>query len=190
MVSDNYSKPFVDRIGQVFANNDVDMEKIEAIGFDYDYTLCHYRKSLQRYIYTQAREYLVNELNYPSVLNGQAYSADFPIRSLMYDTRTGLLFKIDYLLNISYNCCYRGKIQLSKEEVYDRYNGTRHLSENYVKTYCKCMTDLFSLAKACLLADIIGHFENERFGNTNLSSSEYTNISFLIIFLFILIIII
>lgn len=175
MKSDPFQKPAKSRVNQIFANNDVDMSKIKAIGFDYDYTLCHYTTELQKYIYIQAREYLVDELGYPTIIKGQAYSTDFPIRSLMFDTKTGLLFKLDYLLNISLNCCYRGKIQVPKEEIFDIYNGTRHLSESYLKHNLKCMNDLFSLAKACLLADIIGHFENERFSNTSTSNGDYTN---------------
>lgn len=37
---------------------------MRAIGFDYDYTLCHYTPLIHDFIYNNAKQYLMEELGY------------------------------------------------------------------------------------------------------------------------------
>lgn len=43
----------------VFACNRLDLRKIEVYGFDYDYTLAHYKPELEELIYNLGREALL-----------------------------------------------------------------------------------------------------------------------------------
>lgn len=45
----------------VFACNELDLEEIQVYGFDYDYTLAHYKKSLHYLLYNLARDMLVEK---------------------------------------------------------------------------------------------------------------------------------
>lgn len=101
--------------------------------------------------------YFVNR--FPCNLKYRSYEHGFPIRSLMYDKKTGLLFKLDYFNNISTESCYKGKRKIYEDEILDIYKGKKHLSSEYIKSNLYWMTDLFAYSKTCLLADIIDYFE-------------------------------
>ena len=46
----------------VYANNELNLREIDVYGFDYDYTIAVYRKSLNRLIYDLGRDLLVSHL--------------------------------------------------------------------------------------------------------------------------------
>jgi len=75
----------------VFANRELDMSKISAIGFDYDYTLAAYKTSLQHFIYDEAKYHLLVEAGYPEQLASLKFEKDFAVRGLTFDRRTGML---------------------------------------------------------------------------------------------------
>lgn len=75
----------------VFANRQLDMGKISAIGFDYDYTLACYKTALQTFIYDEAKYYLLIEGGYPEQLASLKFQKDFAVRGLTFDRRTGML---------------------------------------------------------------------------------------------------
>jgi hypothetical protein len=75
----------------VFANRQLDMNKISAIGFDYDYTLASYKTALQHFIYDEAKYYLLVEGGYPEQLADLKFEKDFAVRGLTFDRRTGML---------------------------------------------------------------------------------------------------
>lgn len=45
----------------VFACNELDLNEIQVYGFDYDYTLACYKKSLHYLLYDLARDVLINK---------------------------------------------------------------------------------------------------------------------------------
>ena len=47
----------------VFTNSEFSLKYIEVYGFDFDYTLAHYSKHLDRFIYHQARDALIAKFN-------------------------------------------------------------------------------------------------------------------------------
>lgn len=47
----------------VFTNSEFSLKYIEVYGFDFDYTLAHYSKQLDKFIYQQARNALITKLN-------------------------------------------------------------------------------------------------------------------------------
>ncbi|RHZ24331.1 hypothetical protein DYB26_012680 [Aphanomyces astaci] len=115
----------------VFANNLLRLGQVEVIGFDYDYTLCHYTEELQRLIYNMARDamvhdvhiclfvhaaYSVHKLRYPHALLGALeYDPSFAIRGLAIDTEKALLCKISSHQKLSYTvaqaCLFADVIQ-------------------------------------------------------------------------------
>lgn len=47
----------------VFTNSEFSLKYIEVYGFDFDYTLAHYSKQLDKFIYEAARNTLIKKLN-------------------------------------------------------------------------------------------------------------------------------
>jgi 5' nucleotidase family len=60
-VSGKKPPPDVDANG-VFATTELDLKEVDVYGFDYDYTLAHYKESVDHLIYNLGREVLVKKL--------------------------------------------------------------------------------------------------------------------------------
>ena len=96
----------------VFCNRALRMDRVKAIGFDYDYTLasrgaarnvvaasprsCQPYRSVLRYtsdlnelIYDKAKEHLTERSNYPPIET--SYDKTFAVRGLLFDRRNGFL---------------------------------------------------------------------------------------------------
>lgn len=59
---------------------------------------------------------------------------------------------------LAYNGVFRGRNRLSREEVLTEYNGSRHIPKDYRDEHMQPLNDLFSVAHACLFADVIQFF--------------------------------
>ncbi|KAJ0402996.1 hypothetical protein ATCC90586_000524 [Pythium insidiosum] len=140
---------------EVFANNHLRLANIDVVGFDYDYTLCHYTEELQRLIYGMARDYLIKKYRYPSGIEALTFDPSFAIRGLTIDKEKGLLCKISSHQKLCYTGVYRGRHRLSREEIMDLYQGSRHISIEYRDHKMEPLNDLFSVAHACLFADVV-----------------------------------
>ncbi|CAM9196738.1 unnamed protein product [Ectocarpus sp. 6 AP-2014] len=143
----------------VFSNTNVDLSRVEVVGFDYDYTLATYKPSLQVLIYDLAKEHLVEELKYPPSLMEMEYDPDFAIMGLTVDMDKGLLFKLSYVNRISMPV-YRGRTALSREEIEAEYGSyPKMVSPGYRRKQLKPLNDRFCLAEGCLLADVMEHLQ-------------------------------
>jgi len=140
---------------QVFCNREVRFDRIEVLGFDYDYTLASYSVELQHLIYAKARDHLLERLRYPPELKARSYDAGFPIRGLVFDRRHGVLLKLSYAHSISAGTAYLGRRQLGEEELHRMYGEAMHVPPELVASHMLVLNDLFSLAEACLLADVV-----------------------------------
>lgn len=58
------------------------MSEIEAIGFDYDYTLAVYKKPVNTMIYELALRVLIEDYKYPAAIFEMNYDPTFAIRGL------------------------------------------------------------------------------------------------------------
>lgn len=47
----------------VFACNELDLSEVKVYGFDYDYTLAHYKPTLEHLLYNLGREVLLEKYN-------------------------------------------------------------------------------------------------------------------------------
>ncbi|KAF1788437.1 HAD-like domain [Phytophthora cactorum] len=122
---------------------------------DYDYTLCHYSEELQHLIYAMARDYMVSKLRYPEGLSVLQYDPSFAIRGLTIDKQKGLLCKISSHQKLSNTAVFRGRHRLSRDEIMELYGGSRHISVHDRDYNMEPLNDLFSVAHACLFADVV-----------------------------------
>uniref|UniRef100_A0A7C9AM94 5'-nucleotidase n=1 Tax=Opuntia streptacantha TaxID=393608 RepID=A0A7C9AM94_OPUST len=144
----------------IYVNKNLRLDKIQVYGFDYDYTLAHYNANLQSLIYDLAKEHLVNELRYPESCMKFEYDHTFPIRGLYYDKSKGCLLKLDFFGSIERDGCYYGRRKLSQKEILEIY-GTRHIGRDQARELVSLM-DFFCFSEACLIADIVQHFVDEK----------------------------
>jgi hypothetical protein len=70
---------------EIYANTYVDLGKVDAVGFDYDYTLVTYTNELLDLIYDKALRRLVNDRQYPLDMLDAGLSFDpyFSIRGAL-----------------------------------------------------------------------------------------------------------
>jgi len=68
---------------EVFSNGELRLDRIEVVGFDYDYTLAEYTPALQHLIYDTAKEYLLEQRNYPSQLADTNFDPTFARRGVL-----------------------------------------------------------------------------------------------------------
>ncbi|CAD5219680.1 unnamed protein product [Bursaphelenchus okinawaensis] len=145
----------------VFVNNEVDLHKIGVYGFDYDYTLAVYTRSLNELIYNAAMNNLVNKLKYPTELLDIPYDVSFSIRGLHYDIENSCLLKVDAFNQIQKGTVYRGKRSLSEDSIKKMYGGFTLPNMKGRSLYQ--LIDLFSLPWAGLLATVVEYLDNKSF---------------------------
>ena len=116
----------------IYANNYVNLEKINTIGFDLDYTLATYTVDLQSLIYNQAKKILIKSHGFPSQLNSSSFDPNFPIRGLTVDSKNGVLLKLSYLKKAGQQFVFYGKTEMTAKEIELMYGSSRHIS-NTVK---------------------------------------------------------
>ncbi|KAJ1918165.1 hypothetical protein IWQ60_007576 [Tieghemiomyces parasiticus] len=146
------------RPDEVFANNEILLNRVSVYGFDYDYTLANYTAMLPVTIYTMLRDMLINKLGYPLGMRSLQYDPTFAIRGLHYDFETGWLFKLDAYHNIQVDGVHYGRETIRRPEtVLDRHRG-KHVAPDYIRNNLHHLNDLFSLPEACLLADVVQYF--------------------------------
>lgn len=144
---------------EIFTNNYLNLNKIGAIGFDLDYTLVAYTVELQELIYETARDILISSYGYPCALNRCEFDPRFAVRGLSVDVKRGILCKLSHMQRISQKRTYKGKQNLSAEQVSRMYGDSRHISHNNLSKM-RPLHDLYCVPEACLIADMVDHFEN------------------------------
>jgi len=148
---------------EIFANSEVHLDKISVFGFDFDYTLASYRNTLQTFIYEEARNHLVDKLGYPSALKHVFYDKSFPIRGLSFDLDTGLLYKLGPNFRVDFSTVFRGREKLEADAALRALGGDPHRRQSEDAANLRGIFDLFSLAEACLLADVIQVLRTSKF---------------------------
>ncbi|KAF0288803.1 5'-nucleotidase domain-containing protein 3 [Amphibalanus amphitrite] len=90
----------------VFANNEIHLRNVSIYGFDYDYTLAHYKPSMHHLIYDLGKKALVEKFKYPKDIENLRYLPEFAVRGLHYDIHKGLLIKVDSFNQIQLGSVY------------------------------------------------------------------------------------
>ncbi|CAO1425043.1 unnamed protein product [Diamesa hyperborea] len=154
------------RIKGVFAANELDLNEVSIYGFDYDYTIACYKKSLNYLLYNLGRDNLIERYKYPKEIKHLEYIPHFAIRGLHYDIEKGLLLKLDSFLQIQFGTVYRGLTRVPDKEVLELYKN-RIIPIAYVEGDAKNqgatrkmiqLADLFSVPEMCLLCNVTEYF--------------------------------
>lgn len=135
--------------------------QVKAIGFDLDYTLVSYTTELQSFLYERAKQRLLDQFAYPSSLQECCFDEHFAIRGLSVDPAHGLLLKLSNSQRVGSSSAYRGKRPVSSLELQALYGTSRHIPISDLEGL-RPLHDKYALAKACLIADAIDHFETRR----------------------------
>ncbi|KAL7579859.1 hypothetical protein ACA910_004871 [Epithemia clementina (nom. ined.)] len=145
---------------KVYANNYVDLGKVDTIGFDFDYTLVTYTEELLELIYDMALKRLVNDRQYPTEMlqvDGLRYDPHFSIRGLAVDTKTGWICHLSYTHKVA--VAWEGREKVPTPRIYAEYRGKRGMTPSERKKRLKPLNDLFSMSECCLIADTIQFFK-------------------------------
>ncbi|CAH0592605.1 unnamed protein product [Chrysodeixis includens] len=137
----------------VFACNELDLSEVQVYGFDYDYTLAHYKPSMEQLLYNLARQILTEKFHYPAEIAKLEYQPNFAVRGLHYDIDKGLLLKLDSFLQMQLGSVYRGLTPVSTKEVFELYKN-RVIPIGYVEGDRRKSASTSSKAKMVHLADL------------------------------------
>lgn len=97
----------------------------------------------------------VGKLRYPEGVSVLQYDPSFAIRGLTIDKQKGLLCKISSHQKLSNTAVFRGRQRLSRDEIMELYGGSRHIPVHDRDYNMEPLNDLFSVAHACLFADVV-----------------------------------
>ena len=140
---------------RIYANRNLDMGRINVIGFDMDYTLAQYHQhAMDELSIRMTVQKLIENHGYPEEIREAKLDHAFIIRGLVVDKETGRVLKLDAHRLIGR--CYHGYKIVDKAEWSQSYeNGTIRLdSERYAR-----IDTLFSLPETTLLSGIIEYYE-------------------------------
>lgn len=145
----------VPRARQVFVNRSLRMDKIEAVGFDMDYTLAMYHlERLETLAFGMTVERMIAAHGYTERLRELRYDPGFVIRGLVVDKLHGNLFKMDRHNHVGR--CYHGRRRLAYDDLRRLYRDEKvHLSSPRFAW----IDTLFALPEACLFAEAIDLLE-------------------------------
>ena len=127
---------------KVYANNYVDLGKIDVVGFDYDYTLVTYSDELLELIYDMALNRLVTSRQYPIEMldGGLSFDPFFSIRGLAVDTKTGWVCHLSSTHKVA--VAFEGRNRVPTSRIYDEYRGKRGMPPSERKRRLRPLNDL------------------------------------------------
>ncbi|MFT7625537.1 MAG: 5'-nucleotidase, partial [Myxococcota bacterium] len=134
---------------RIYANRNLRMSGVKAVGFDMDYTLCEYHVSLEELQVELTVRRLIDNLGYPEDLAEIPYDPAFAIRGLVVDKRLGNLLKMDSHRHISH--AFHGLKPLSKEK---RRRVYRHERISMSAQRYSLIDSLFGVPEAWLFAQL------------------------------------
>jgi HAD superfamily 5'-nucleotidase-like hydrolase len=140
---------------EIFVNRNLRMDRVEAVGFDMDYTLAMYHLvRLETLAFRMTLELMIVERGYPAELRALRYDPEFVIRGLVVDKLHGNIFKMDRHNHVGH--CYHGRRPVPGEELRRLYRDEKiHLSSPRFAW----IDTLFALPEACLFAEVIERLE-------------------------------
>jgi 5'-nucleotidase len=147
----------VPRGRQIFVNRNLRMDRIDAVGFDMDYTLAVYHlQRLETLAFDMTLARMIRVVGYPPSLGALRYDPEFVIRGLVVDKLHGNIFKMDRHNHMGR--CYHGRRPLPEEDIKRLYRDEKiHLSSPRFAW----IDTLFALPEACLFALVIEQLEGQ-----------------------------
>jgi HAD superfamily 5'-nucleotidase-like hydrolase len=149
--------PFARRI---FANRTLNLRSIQAIGYDMDYTLVHYRvRTWEERAYARLQELLVAD-DWP--VSNLRFDPDSVIRGLIIDSELGNIVKANrfgYVMRAAH-----GTRMMDFEE---QRNAYRHTPVELADPRFIFLNTLFSLSETCLYSQLVELFDDGRLPSVN-----------------------
>jgi HAD superfamily 5'-nucleotidase-like hydrolase len=108
---------------RIYCNRDLRLDRIDAIGFDMDYTLAIYRQEAIDRLSVEATAKKLVARGYPETLFEMSYRTHFPIRGLLVDVKLGNILKTDRYRYAK--TAYHGTRELGSDERKRLYQGKR-----------------------------------------------------------------
>jgi 5'-nucleotidase len=139
------------RARQVFVNRTLRMDRVEAVGFDMDYTLLRYQAlALERKQFDMTLARLVVDKGYPAELGLLHYEPGFGMRGLVVDKARGNLVKMDRYGFVGR--AWHGRRAVPEEECRKLYLNERLRVR---APHFAWLDTLFALPEAALYAEIV-----------------------------------
>ncbi len=104
---------------RVFVNRDLNLAKIEWLGFDMDYTLAIYHQQALDELSVQLTVDRMVNRGYPRFLRHIRYDTRFPIRGLLVDKRFGNVLKMDRFKGVQKG--YHGLARIKPKQLHELY---------------------------------------------------------------------
>ncbi len=141
----------METIDRVFCNRSLNMESIQAIGFDMDYTLALYNPhSFETLVYKSMLTKMV-ENGYPKEILSWEFDYSSMIRGLVIDKQRGNILKIDRHHYVKIAC--HGFKTLSHDERVKHYD--LNIAIDYKEPNFAFLDTFFALAEAFLVSKLV-----------------------------------
>ena len=142
---------------RIFTNRNIKLTRIQAMGFDMDYTLAQYRQeALEKHTMKLGLNHMVDHYGYPEGIKSIPYVPDFAIRGLVIDSEMGNVLKMDKFRYVS--LAYHGLQPLDNDRKVELYNTLRI---NFNVPRYRSVDSLFELLETYLYAAIIEYLETQ-----------------------------
>ncbi len=140
---------------RIYASRTLNLRSIEAIGYDMDYTLIHYRtEAWEELAYARIRA-LLGERGWP--VAGLELDPDLIIRGLVLDVELGNLVKpnrFGYVVRSTHGTRF-----LDHGEQREAY---RHTAVDLASPRFEFLNTLFSMSEGCIYAQLVDRFDAQR----------------------------
>ena len=137
---------------KIFCNRALNMDQIQAVGFDLDYTLAEYKTEFDLLAYDGAVRKLIG-MGYPEELRSFEYDASRYQRGLLIDKRRGNLIKLDRHKYVK--VAYHGLTKLSSTERKEIYSRSFEAQPQFTPPDFASVDTEFLLVDVCLFAQLI-----------------------------------
>ncbi|GBG69541.1 hypothetical protein CBR_g4376 [Chara braunii] len=147
----------VDMRRQIFCNRSLNMQSIEAVGFDMDYTLAQYRPdTFETLAYKETVSKLVRTLGYPNEILEWEFDWRYMVRGLSIDKKRGNVIKMDRHKYVK--VAYHGFREMTRKERLATYDSILR-RESFDEPDYAMIDTLFSLAEAYLFAQLVDYID-------------------------------
>jgi len=139
---------------KVFCNRSLNMKRIDAIGFDMDYTLAMYKpETFELMSYNETVKKLVAEYGYPRALMEKfEFDPNYMVRGLVVDKKRGNILKMDRHNYVK--VAYHGFTALDTEERLAMYCETSK-RQSFDGPEFSALDTLFSMGEAYLFSQLV-----------------------------------
>ncbi len=165
----NHFQPSTIRYSRrVFVNRNLRLKKIQAVGFDMDYTLAIYKPAFDQLAWKLALERLVEQFDFPAEVRSFEYDPKFALRGLVIDMVHGNIIKMDRHRHVS--VAYHGTRRMEEEARNELYRkGRLQLS----KPIYFLVDTLFSLPETHMYAQVVDWLDSRNEGTAKSYNHAY-----------------